>query len=298
MTATMMETRRLLVLLAVMTVYLCVGAAVFNALEAGDERGRKDELERSISWFISNYTCVDESHLKRLLRQASMDGELVFYIINNKTHLDRWDFSGSLGFAISVVTTIGFGNLAPHTNPGKIMCVIYAFVGIPFMMVLLAGIGDMLMVALKRIANLKLCPKKRRVNRILNMLVIIVLGIVVGFLVPATVFHIIEDWHILEALYFCFTTLCTIGFGDYIIGIHEQRISEGPLHEAYEVLAYIWILFGLSYVSLIIKYISDILASNAELVERKTVQRLESFLGVQFCRLKNGDWVANCGSLA
>ncbi|KAK7505440.1 hypothetical protein BaRGS_00003185, partial [Batillaria attramentaria] len=56
--------------------------------------------------------------------------------------------------------------------------------------------------------------------------------------------------------------------------IHEKRISEGILHETYEVVAYIWILFGLAYVSLVIKYISDALISKAEKVEQKTVKRL------------------------
>ena len=54
-----------------------------------------------------NNSCVNRKELHALLFQASRDGELVYYILNNKTHLDRWDFSGAFGFSISVVTTIG-----------------------------------------------------------------------------------------------------------------------------------------------------------------------------------------------
>ncbi|KAK7505439.1 hypothetical protein BaRGS_00003184, partial [Batillaria attramentaria] len=140
------------------------------------------------------YPTVNYSELVLLLRKASLDGELTFYIINNKTHLDRWDFSGAFGFAISVVTTIvfltpqtdpekkcfvlfvflnfrpgtvnlgayrdcvySFGNLAPHTMEGKVLCVIYALIGIPLMLLLLAGIGEKLMLLFKRIKRLNIC---------------------------------------------------------------------------------------------------------------------------------------------
>ena len=64
-------------------------------------------------------------------------------------------------------------------------------------------------------------------NRVLNMTLILVLGLLLGFVAPATVFHWVEGWHLLEALYFCFTTLSTIGFGDYIIGEKEREREEG-----------------------------------------------------------------------
>ena len=60
-----------------------------------------------------------------------------------------------------------------------------------------------------------------------------------------------------------------------LAGIHEQKILEGAWHETYEVVAYVWILFGLAYVSLVIKYISDFFISKAQKMEQRTVKRLE-----------------------
>ena len=53
-----MEPRHLVVLMCVMVVYLCVGAAVFNALEARNERTRKEELERDIDGFLCEECCL------------------------------------------------------------------------------------------------------------------------------------------------------------------------------------------------------------------------------------------------
>lgn len=47
-----MESQRLVLLAVAMVVYLCVGAAVFTALEAGPERDRKETLETKINQFI------------------------------------------------------------------------------------------------------------------------------------------------------------------------------------------------------------------------------------------------------
>lgn len=48
------------------------------------------------------------------------------------------------------------------------------------------------------------------------LLLLVVLGF---FVVPAVVFSYIEDtWSFLDAIYFCFITLCTIGLGDYVPG--------------------------------------------------------------------------------
>lgn len=45
---------------------------------------------------------------------------------------------------IHVSSFAGFGNIAPHTEGGRIFCIIYALLGIPLFGFLLAGVGDQL----------------------------------------------------------------------------------------------------------------------------------------------------------
>lgn len=42
------------------------------------------------------------------------------------------------------VSVSGFGNVSPHTEGGRIFCIIYALLGIPLFGFLLAGVGDQL----------------------------------------------------------------------------------------------------------------------------------------------------------
>ncbi|KAH9498244.1 hypothetical protein Btru_009447 [Bulinus truncatus] len=57
------------------------------------------------------HPCVNRTALYELLKKAVVDSEIVYYVVENKTHLDRWDFSGAFGFVVSVVTTIGYSYL-------------------------------------------------------------------------------------------------------------------------------------------------------------------------------------------
>lgn len=43
-------------------------------------------------------------------------------------------------------------------------------------------------------------------------------GAVLFFVVPMIVFQMQEGWDLSQAIYFCFITLSTIGFGDFVAG--------------------------------------------------------------------------------
>ena len=60
---------------------------------------------------------------------------------------------------------------------------------------------------------------RRRLRVVLVVLGYLLVGAAVFLFLPAVAFIYIEEgWSYLDSFYFCFITLTTIGFGDYVSG--------------------------------------------------------------------------------
>lgn len=116
----------------------------------------------------------------------------------------------------------GYGHTSPLSDVGKAFSIVYALIGVPFTMLVLTACVQRLMVPL----NLRPVASWRRrfgwhshTASTAHFVLLLLLVIVLFFLVPALVFSTIEDsWSFLEAFYFCFISLCTIGLGDFVPG--------------------------------------------------------------------------------
>ncbi|XP_039292515.1 two pore potassium channel protein sup-9 [Nilaparvata lugens] len=56
----------------------------------------------------------------------------------------HWTFGGALLYSVTLVTTIGYGNLSPKTTEGKLVTMLYAIIGVPLMLVCLSNLGSLL----------------------------------------------------------------------------------------------------------------------------------------------------------
>lgn len=88
--------------------------------------GAMDELDAELAQ-IAPPTAL-QRHLYRLLLGAAVGllalGTVVF------RWLEGWSWVDSFYFCSVAVTTVGFGDLTPTTDAGKLFCVGYIFVGI------------------------------------------------------------------------------------------------------------------------------------------------------------------------
>uniref|UniRef100_H2M4D2 Potassium channel subfamily K member 4 n=1 Tax=Oryzias latipes TaxID=8090 RepID=H2M4D2_ORYLA len=247
-----MRCSTLLAIFVGVLLYLVLGAVVFRTLEIPNERKIQEESEKQLSrvreHFLGNFSCVEPESLLDFLQEV-IEG---LGSSSNETSFTKWDLASAFFFSGTIITTIGFGNISPQTDGGKLFCIFYALVGIPMFGILLAGVGDHLGTVLRKaIAKIELLFLKWKVSptivRVISAILSILLGCLVFVAVPILVFQEVEGWTLLDSAYFVVITLTTVGFGDYVAGSQHW----------YKPLVWFWILVGLAYFASILTMIGN-----------------------------------------
>lgn len=253
--------RNLVFRCSVFIVYLLIGAAAFQALECVQEHKEVHMIEASKLRMRRVYNINDTDLEKFILevKQAVNDG---YFDVD----FDRWSFFGSIFFAASVLTTIGYGHIAPRTIWGRVFCMFYAFIGIPITGLMLRSIGDHLVDLIDRLVG---CVDRRVLKRekpqstFVRTSIILFVLMVSMILMLAGLSTVYENWSLFEGIYFSFITLSTIGFGDFV---PTEPKGEGVGHHAHVALfvmvTFVYITVGLSVVSSVLVSISRILETS------------------------------------
>ena len=113
--------------------------------------------------------------------------------------------------------------MTPLSEGGKIFAVVYALIGIPLTLIMFTAIVERLMILtsmLLRVLNARFSHLYKSFNiRLIHLSIILSFLVVFIFLIPAGIFMLIEEnWNYLDAFYYCFISMTTIGLGDYIPG--------------------------------------------------------------------------------
>ena len=140
------------------------------------------------------------------------------------------------------------------TATGRILFTFYALLGIPTCLIFLSLVGEMLSHLLDSVTRcvakrMKTRPATHQVSiQAMTILLLFITGLILFILFPSLVFHVLEDWTYGEAVYYCFVTLTTVGFGDFVPT--QQR--ESDLAGFYRICSATWVLVGLAWVALLI----------------------------------------------
>ncbi|XP_059208506.1 potassium channel subfamily K member 10b [Centropristis striata] len=245
----------------VVVIYLVCGGLAFRALEQPFESNQKTSITLEKASFLERHPCVTPAELEALIKHAiDAVSAGVSPIGDTSYNSSYWDLGSAFFFAGTVITTIGYGNIAPSTEGGKIFCILYAIFGIPLFGFLLAGIGDQLgTIFVKSILRVEKIfrQKHKQISqtkiRVTSTILFILAGCIVFVTIPAVIFKHIEGWTTLEAIYFVVITLTTVGIGDYVAG-GNRRIE---YRQWYKPLVWFWILVGLAYFAAVLSMIGD-----------------------------------------
>ncbi|XP_069008579.1 potassium channel subfamily K member 10b isoform X1 [Embiotoca jacksoni] len=282
-----MKWKTVLAVFIVVVLYLVCGGLAFKALEQPFESNRKTSITLEKASFLERHPCVTPDELDGIIKHAiDAVSAGVRPIGDTSYNSSYWDLGSAFFFAGTVITTIGYGNIAPSTEGGKIFCILYAIFGIPLFGFLLAGIGDQLgTIFVKSIFRVEKIfrQKHKQISqtkiRVTSAILFILAGCIVFVTIPAVIFKHIEGWSTLEAIYFVVITLTTVGIGDYVAG-GNRRID---YMKWYKPLVWFWILVGLAYFAAILSMIGDWL----RVLSKKTKEEVGEF------KAHAAEWKAN-----
>lgn len=219
--------------------YLLIGAAVFDALESDTESKRWEILSDMKNGLVHKYNITPEDyHMIEIV------------IIENKPHKagPQWKFAGAFYFATVVLAMIGYGHSTPVTVGGKAFCMAYAMVGIPLGLVMFQSIGERLNKFASVVIRRAKCYLRCNTTEATEMNLMFATGMLSSIIITtgAAVFSRYEGWSYFDSFYYCFVTLTTIGFGDYVALQNDQALTSKP---GYVALSLVFILFGLAVVA-------------------------------------------------
>ncbi|UJR15593.1 hypothetical protein I4U23_002529 [Adineta vaga] len=318
-------------LVGLVVVYAVAGGFLFQLLEERQERYNCQEAygdqivqitklkQKLVSYIQHNTTSAASSTNGKdnatiaLAKIGSMLYEYREFVIHASSRYryygddctlsNKWTFANSLLFAITIMTTIGYGNVTPTTWEGQLCCICFATIGIPIFLLCVANISGVLGEMFRFIYAKIICApctlmKRRRATarkakeeeengtstnpvvwsaqddikknsikppinatgiandvdddiqrenqRVAVPLTVTMVIIAAYIWIGSVLFHNFEGWSMTEAGYFCFITLATIGFGDFVPG---QR-KDDPNASAKLILGAIYVLFGMAILAM------------------------------------------------
>lgn len=227
--------------------YLVVGAAIFSTIELPYELELRKELKVAREGFLNEHTCVSEERLEELLARALAANNHGVSVSKNNIR-DNWDFVSSLFFTSTVLTTTGYGHTVPLSDEGKAFCIFYTLLGLPATLFVLSVIVQRLLVVVSRrpvsYFHRRWAMPKANLAAVHAVCLALVM-VLVFIIIPAWIFVTLEsDWNFLEAVYFCFISLTTIGLGDYVPG-ETHSTKNNPHPQLYRLAITIYLLAGL-----------------------------------------------------
>lgn len=123
----------------------------------------------------------------------------------------------------------------------------YAVLGIPLTLVMFQSLGERMNTfvryLLKRIK--KCCGMRNTEVSMENMVTVGFFSCMGTLCIGAAAFSQCEDWSFFHAYYYCFITLTTIGFGDYVALQTKSALQRKPFYVAF---SFMYILVGLTVI--------------------------------------------------
>lgn len=214
------------------------------------------------------FTIIDPAMSKKIKQVAQLEdwddaGGSGYWVVEDgkKNHTGEmkeaaynWALPSSVFFAMTIVSTIGYGTFSPSTSAGMCFTMFYAIFSIAYFGYFLTITSDRILEFIKYVSK-KIKGKKYRLTPVVQLKIVSfsALAYLILLAVGGPVF---DDWRYTDSLYFAVITFTTIGLGDYAPSF------SGTASNSFRAAGYftyaLATLFGLALLSAFLGGISDV----------------------------------------
>uniref|UniRef100_A0A8C2GZD8 Potassium channel, subfamily K, member 5a n=1 Tax=Cyprinus carpio TaxID=7962 RepID=A0A8C2GZD8_CYPCA len=120
--------------------YLSIGAAIFQVIEEPNWEIAVKNYKAEKEKILKQFPCLTKADLDRILKVVSDAAGQGITITGDKT-FNNWNWPNAVIFAATVITTIGYGNIAPKTPSGRVFCIFYGLFGVPLCFTWISELG-------------------------------------------------------------------------------------------------------------------------------------------------------------
>ncbi|GAB1302062.1 Potassium channel subfamily K member [Apodemus speciosus] len=271
---------RYLLLLVAHLLAMGLGAVVLQALEGPPALHLQAQLQAELAAFQAEHrACLPPEALEELLGAVLRARAHGVSSLGNDSETSSWDLPSALLFTASILTTTGssrqsygsirpditsgnasgYGHMAPLSSGGKAFCVAYAALGLPASLALVAALRHCLLPVFSCpgawvAVRWQPAPAQAALLRAAGLGLLVACVFV---LLPALVLWGVQgDCSLLDAVYFCFGSLSTIGLGD-LLPAHGRGLHPALYHLGqFALLGYL--LLGLLAMLLAVETFSEL----------------------------------------
>jgi Ca2+-binding EF-hand superfamily protein len=134
--------------------------------------------------------------------------------------LEAWTQRDALYFCVTLLTTVGYGDLAPKTHAAKVFCCVYVVCGIS---IVSASLGVVIGRMYAKVTTNKMFSSfgSDHTGRMLSAMSSMVAVIITG----AFFAHRTEGWAALDSIYWAVITCSSVGLGDLVVSAEHRSFS-------------------------------------------------------------------------
>ncbi|CAH1641510.1 unnamed protein product [Spodoptera littoralis] len=164
--------------LLILIIMCGLGGMMFKSLEGSFENAYKCSTRNVKRDFIENLWRgshnLREEDWKSMARKKLFEFENQLHTaheagVTSYSGQPSWNFMNSFVYCLTLITTVGYGHIAPKTVYGRVATIVYATIGIPLFLILLADFGKLFTRVIKffwafirRFYYTRSCRKVRR----------------------------------------------------------------------------------------------------------------------------------------